>query len=100
MNKIASFILLCNILKTVAIGRNYEDAWYDESYDERHATLEKSESTIPKQKTACAGARDGPRGSNGQRDNGDADDLDGWQDDEATELFDSHGVPYERGWFS
>lgn len=42
MNKIASFILLCNILKTVAIGRNYEDAWYDESY----ATLEKSESTI------------------------------------------------------
>jgi len=46
MNKITSFILLCNILKTVAIGRNYEDAWYDESYDERHATLEKSESTI------------------------------------------------------
>ena len=46
MNKIASFIFLCNILKTVAIGRNYEDAWYDESYDERHTTLEKSESTI------------------------------------------------------
>ena len=46
MNKIASFILLCNTLKTFAIGRNYEDAWYDESYDERHTTLEKSESTI------------------------------------------------------
>jgi len=46
MNKIATFIILCNILKTVALGRKYEDAWYDESYDERHTTLEKSESTL------------------------------------------------------
>lgn len=42
MNKITSIILLCNILKIDAIGRKYEDAWYDESY----STLEKSESTF------------------------------------------------------